>query len=305
MRVLDIPQGHQGQQPRLDWLRFGASFFVVVAHSSKFIFDTKAGDEVGIFGWFYRNMFSGLGHEAVLMFFVLSGYFVFGGILNRGAQFAPLKYSVDRVSRLVPPMLLAIFFTLVVTMIVGEQVNLVSTVTNTLFLQGVVQKAPLQNNPSFWTLSYEFWFYVIGLGLGCLISKRPKTLLFGYGILCTAMIVFTELRSSYLFCWVLGGIAFIRRPEKLRVGWLWVAIGILVAGWCARHHQLFSGGVGEFLAFCQGQQHAMKILFSAAVCVVIWASLREAQHNEKRRGGISLEENSRHFPIVCIWCTTQ
>lgn len=91
----------------LDALRFIAAFMVVLSHSRNLFFpafcdlpDSQQNILTMAFTLFCR-----MGHEAVIIFFVLSGFLVGGcgieriqnGTMNVGS------YSIDRFSRITPP----------------------------------------------------------------------------------------------------------------------------------------------------------------------------------------------------------
>lgn len=306
--LIEVCQEKRGQQPLLDWLRFLASLLVVISHSKGFIFERSAGED-GLVSWFYIHVYAGLGTEAVLIFFVLSGFFVFGGILDRGQNFQPRRYVADRLSRLAPPMLLAVIFTFFVTSSLDQSINWRNVAMNTLFLQGVIDKSPLQNNPSFWTLSYEFWFYFIGLGVGLLSLRDSKRVVSSLAVLAIGLIIFTELRASYLFCWLLGGWAFKLRPKKIGLLILMAGTAAMFLEWMARHHAAFPQGIGRLLLLADGQRDALKILFSLGACGVIWALLRSpvANGNEgfsarwgRRLASISYSLYLIHYPALLL-----
>lgn len=55
-----------------------------------------------------------LGHEAVMIFFVLSGYLVGGSVLKQKHKFEWLKYSITRLTRLWVILIPALLLTLIV-----------------------------------------------------------------------------------------------------------------------------------------------------------------------------------------------
>ena len=91
----------------LDALRFIAAFMVLLSHARNTFFpafgDLPA-DQQNIFSM-ALTMFCRMGHEAVIIFFVLSGFLVGGrgwerilnGTMNVGG------YAIDRFSRIYPP----------------------------------------------------------------------------------------------------------------------------------------------------------------------------------------------------------
>src|SRR5262249_49191948 len=97
----------------LDTARWIAAFAVVLSHARNFLLLdwTDVTHRSAVYGAFYFA--SGFGHIAVIVFFVLSGYLVGGKAFEalREARFSVRRYLVDRLSRLYPPLLLALVLT--------------------------------------------------------------------------------------------------------------------------------------------------------------------------------------------------
>ncbi|MDO9002228.1 MAG: acyltransferase [Aquabacterium sp.] len=124
---------------------------------------------------------TGLGHQAVMVFFVLSGFFVGGAVLKPG--FEARAYVVARLARLwvvLLPCLLITWALDTVTLQVapsimvgahqaqwhsGPQAGLydagaLTFLGNALFLQTVAVPIFGSNSP-LWSLAHEFWYYVM------------------------------------------------------------------------------------------------------------------------------------------------
>jgi len=99
------------------------------------------------------------GHEAVVVFFVLSGYVISYTASRPGTTLS--DYVQHRVARIVPVAWMALLLGLLLALAKGE-LPIVPALVNMLFLGqsgiGWVE-APL-NHP-YWSLSYEVWYYVI------------------------------------------------------------------------------------------------------------------------------------------------
>lgn len=121
---------------------------------------------------------------AVAVFFVVSGFMVTSSILRNMAEnpggFDLRRFVRDRLIRLYPPLIFALFIT-VLASFVGTGLGLefgpgdsqarqsfaenpVAIGGSLFFLQGLWREIPVPNlNGPLWSLSYEFWFYVLGL----------------------------------------------------------------------------------------------------------------------------------------------
>lgn len=91
-------------------------------------------------GWFTALAFalSRLGHEAVVVFFVLSGYLVGGRSLQRAIEgrFDVPAYWLDRVTRVYVPLIPVLGLTALVVFIQGHQSSMVELLVNLAGLQG-------------------------------------------------------------------------------------------------------------------------------------------------------------------------
>src|SRR5262245_48422284 len=94
----------------LDTTRWVAAFAVAFSHVRNFLlldWGDVAHRSAGYAAFYFA---SGFGHISVIIFFVLSGYLVGGKAFEalRAGRFSKRRYLVDRLSRLYPPLLLAI-----------------------------------------------------------------------------------------------------------------------------------------------------------------------------------------------------
>lgn len=162
----------------LDLIRGLAALFVMAGHVRTVFFVPfgEAGDVGVIYSAFY--FLTGYGHECVIIFFVLSGYFV-GSAFHRNRQLA--NYSVNRLSRLwvvlLPALILTVgldtlgmylnpsksFYTIAHTFRFIDPSNdrsLLTFIGNVFFLQ-TVEVPTFGSNAPLWSLANEFWYYVL------------------------------------------------------------------------------------------------------------------------------------------------
>lgn len=124
---------------------------------------------------------TGLGGQSVIIFFVLSGFFVGGSVIKRGQRFNYLDYLLTRLVRLWVVLVPALVFTLLLDQIsmwmapnvfTGVDINIINSgpdssysaspatfMQNLLFLQTVTAPVFGSNSP-LWSLSNEFWYYI-------------------------------------------------------------------------------------------------------------------------------------------------
>lgn len=126
----------------LDLVRFLAALSVVLHHT-----------------WNHFSPIRFPGHEAVVVFFVLSGYVITYTALRPGMTLS--TYLQHRIARIVPVAWVALLLGLVLAREDGMEA-IRATLANMIFLgqsgTGWIE-APL--NEAYWSLNYEVWYYLI------------------------------------------------------------------------------------------------------------------------------------------------
>lgn len=125
---------------------------------------------------------TGLGHQAVMIFFVLSGFLVGGAVMRQREAFSAGDYLSSRLSRLWTVLLPALAITLLADLILmqtapsvldgtlrdtwgstpigdAHTIGLAALLGNIFFLQTLVTPVYGSNGP-LWSLAYEFWYYL-------------------------------------------------------------------------------------------------------------------------------------------------
>jgi len=190
----------------LDWARFFAAFWVLVVHARSSNWNAYGDLHSEAQTWPVAIFFAvtRLGYEAVIFFFVLSGFLVGGKLLERclDKSFDVSAYALDRVTRIYVPLVPAVIFSAILAVFRSKQVDLSTVIGNLLGLQGVLVRSVPGNEP-LWSLAYETWFYVMAGSLGfALTGHRNRA---GAVVLLTvSMLVFTVLDPVLLMTWWLG-----------------------------------------------------------------------------------------------------
>lgn len=231
----------------LDLARWTCAWLVFLGHlrNPTFLgYESLAAADRTLFvkAWYFVTGWYG---EAVIVFFVLSGYLVGGVACAKVSvgRFAPRDYAIDRVSRIylpfVPTLLLTVlldeagaaffgdvgFYTDAHPMIhekiatdpFASNLTLNNFVANSLMLQTILVP-PLGSNRPLWTVSLEFWFYVVfGLVLAsCLSGGAVRR---WSGLAATTVLAWT-LGQGFLVhagLWLIGvGAAFVSAPKLER-----------------------------------------------------------------------------------------
>lgn len=230
----------------LDMLRGLAALSVFVWHLRNLFFVDYAqvSEPTAATAAFY--FLTGFGHEAVMVFFVLSGYFIARSL--RGAVKAGRwhwrGYALSRFTRLqvvlLPALALgalwdyagiwrfgadsiysgdtAVWGRVIISFPVADRLGLETWLGNALFLQEIAV-APFGSNGPLWSLSYEGWYYVLFplafFALAPGLGWRRRVLAGAAAIAVLAWV--GPVITQYFAIWLLGAL----------VAWLppWRALG--------------------------------------------------------------------------------
>lgn len=146
-----------------------------------------------------------MGHEAVLVFFVLSGFLVGGSAINRALQkqFDARAYAIDRATRIFIPLIPACILTVVIgSLALNSKPDWLQVGLNIVGLNEVFG-ATLTINAPLWSLAYEIWFYVFAGAAAYSLSKRGINVTASVALLC-AIAILANARILYLLFWCLG-----------------------------------------------------------------------------------------------------
>jgi peptidoglycan/LPS O-acetylase OafA/YrhL len=197
--------------------------------------------------WFKALAFaSGFAHQAVMVFFIISGWLVGGSLLNRiGQPGAIADYAVDRVTRLWTVLVPTFVLTLLIGLGTGavsphgvdySTANDYSAATfagNLLGLQGVtVAGITLPNfgsNFALWSLANETWYYVLFPLLVAMFTARriaPRAACAAAILLLAA--VLPQAILVYFAIWLLG-VLFSRIRIDCGAGLRWAWLVLLLA----------------------------------------------------------------------------
>ncbi len=221
----------------LDRLRMLLAVLVVICHIHYFeeIFEKK----------FIQNNWINLplllGHQSVIVFFVLSGYFVGGQAYLRYSKekFQVSHFIVERLTRLWVVLLPALILTYTLNQIVCSfpsesaycdgkisqgALNLDPTksnfkvfVGNLFFMQGI-RSTVFGSNLPLWSISFEFWFYM-SIPILFFVNKLHQIYLKLIALMiafATSMLLGFPLNWYIWFlCWLMGVLAFYLKRKFL------------------------------------------------------------------------------------------
>jgi len=191
-----------GRDEKLDLIRGLSALLVLMGHARNFLMidATEIASPSLLTKGFY--FLTSLHHPAVMVFFVLSGYFVGGSVLGnlKAHRFSWSNYGLARLSRLwvvlVPALLLTLaldltgkhFFGIAYDGGLHEQFNSgpgmnepaqhgsMVFLGNLFFLQQIATSVFGTNGP-LCSLAYEFWYYVLFPLIACVIFDKKATMI--------------------------------------------------------------------------------------------------------------------------------
>lgn len=210
----------------MNLLRFIAALLVVLEHSR--ILFLKDWDEVphnpllaALYG------ITALGHSAVIIFFVLSGYWVGGSSLwgIKNETFSWKIFLTNRLVRLwivlIPALLLTAgldsfgmhFFGEMSTyrgdsnyqgVAITSPNNSPGAFLGTLFFLGAIRTQTFGTDVALWSISYEFWMYILGSIILVGIYRSLKFKIFAFVLILIFVAALGSAVLTYLPIWFLG-----------------------------------------------------------------------------------------------------
>ena len=268
---------------------------------------------------------TGYGHQAVMVFFVLSGYFIGTSVMESVGklQWSWRTYLVSRLTRLYlvlfPALVLGALWDRIGMRIPqaaplyydslykfnGPSVALRSTVPvflgNFFFLQSIISPVFGSNGP-LWSLSYEFWYYIVFpaliLATAAWVGTRIRVL---YAGLALFLLWFVGPQISFYFLIWLAGVLVGRLQRATRfkstsaalpLSTVLIFVGALA--W-SRKHRLSSDLLTDFIvAFC----------FALWLYTLLLRSREDASpayvHGAKKLAGFSYTLYLTHFPALLL-----
>ncbi len=217
----------------LDLSRWIAAFIVFAGHLHELLLSPyeQVEQQNILVAVFYFVI--GLSSEAVMVFFVLSGFLIGGKNLARAktGSFDFSSYCVDRISRLyvvlLPAVLIGYFLDIIGSSyfpeaglykllsyhVVTEHLDSSILIGNLLMLQSFYTTVIGSNLP-LWSLSFEFWFYLLfGLLIVIIFENKQSQWKFWKIILALMIILLLGYKFIlYFLIWCIGlSIAFLNR----------------------------------------------------------------------------------------------
>lgn len=252
--------------PWLNLIRCIAALLVVIGHFRAEFFvnyDELATSQKSI-PMMGLYVITSLGHVSVLIFFVLSGYLVGGGILNRirNRNFSIRDYCIDRAVRIQLPLFAALILIACSNALCHIPVPIIDYLLNFVSLQGIF--CPPLIGP-LWSLSYEVWFYIFfGVAAYSVVSSNNRVVTFA--VLSLSAIILSKLYVTYTLVWVLGAMA--SQFKRCRYSGMQTLISFVVMSVTALMH-LNVVALRLGIRPLSIESSAITLIFAASSCVFI------------------------------------
>lgn len=219
-----------------DLLRGGSAMLVVLGHIYQLLIQPNFSNEIA------THIIYSISGLAVIVFFYLSGLMItlsiYRNTSNYGFKYFDLKkYSLDRLIRLYPPLIASSIIVIIVySLSVIFNIHIEKGVTgylsresfviddgfyaSFLFMQNIMRNSlhtPEMNGP-LWSLSHEFWFYVLAACITCVITRKGKTRLFALIIFALFSVAMLLIGNTVMFfmgfgIWILGALTAVLRQN--------------------------------------------------------------------------------------------
>lgn len=271
------------------------------------------------------------GHDAVIVFFVLSGYFISSSIHTSLAQnrWSWGHYFSNRLVRLyvvlIPALILTLFWDICGSSWFGShpiyageslgwqsdyypvltRLNVSVLAGNALFLQ-TIYCPPLGSNDALWSLAYEFWYYLLFPAIAVAIHPRTTSVsqrLAAAAVACCALSIISRSILLYFPVWLLGWAAgqigrhsWVTRHAR---GISCVAIGAFAAWLTASHLGIVKETLNNSLLL-------IDYVNGMAFAVLLWILLHDARPESRSSysslgstmSGMSYSLYALHLPLL-------
>lgn len=256
----------------LNFLRWFAAFLVVIEHLRSLIFiDYINLVDKTLFNKFFY-LITGFGHQAVIVFFVLSGFLVGGEFIRYEKNIINLKkYLIKRFSRIYIVFFPALVIGIILDYIgfkyfnnsllysnefklaamnynVSERLDLATFFGNIFMFQTSIVET-LGSNGALWSLSNEWWYYMLlPLIYLILFNINIELKIISSVILILLVSYLNNSIFYYFFIWLMGMFIY-KYPFNMRLkgGTLLSSIFVIVAFLISRLHVLGNGYISDIL----------------------------------------------------------
>lgn len=292
----------------LDFLRLAAALVVVFWHAKDMWFPAAVHDP---------STAGNPSHVAVVVFFVLSGFVIAFTTSARNRTLS--EYMEARVARLVSMVFPALVLTATIEIVVRIDADpaLLGEYVRGAFLPRYLITGAFINelwffsaappvNIALWSLSYEFWYYVI-FGVWFCTGRTKKSWLYA----AIACLIAGPKIVLMMPIWIVGCVAYwLPRPNiGARLSWLGVVIALAGALGVAASMPPIPMGIGH-APFFFGNQFVTDWSIGFFVAMALWlipattsavAPSRSIVERVRAWADLTFPIYVLHFPLLVLW----
>jgi peptidoglycan/LPS O-acetylase OafA/YrhL len=240
------------EKPFLNTARWISAFVVMTGHALGWVFAVNGMDWKNAPGLSILQYYLDLGHAAVVVFFVVSGYLVGGSVLRKASAFNFREYAIARFARIYAVIAPAIILTLAldwgsyfidpnnpiysvpwgrIKLAIYDQYSIMQIIATVTSLESIIGQ-PMGTDIGLWSLGYEWFFYFL----------FPFVLIF-------AGAAFRSLGSKIVMCFAVALLMLLLHKGWTAIFWVvWLA-GAVASKFKAGKAFAISGGVAAVCAF--------------------------------------------------------
>ncbi|MEK3796899.1 acyltransferase [Peribacillus sp. FSL H8-0477] len=253
------------------------------------------------------------GYQAVMVFFVLSGYFISSTVLKavKENRWSWTDYLLKRIVRLwivlIPCLILTFLWAEVQLSIFGSNQEIAKYLDwktflgNLFFLQGILVENFGLNGP-LWSLSYEFWYYIMFPCLVLMIwsEKSIHRLVYAFLLILISLVIGGKI-TLYFLVWLLGAVIPLIKPLNIKYRALIIILFILstLSVLISMKAYVFLEGLPQiipdlFIGIC------FSIWIFLVICVFANRTSKSRFGISKRLAGFSYTLYLSHYPLANI-----
>lgn len=217
-----------------------SAFLVVLTHARFWFFQPYGLLEDDSKNVFTLVLFflSSLGRDAVVAFFILSGFLVGGRTIEKlivGEHVSPTSFAASRIVRIIVPLAAVLLINALFNVIQGNPNDWWRIIGNLLCLQGAFVN-PEPGIGVLWTMSYIVWFYVLIWSFVLMAQKKTSTIWGGITSLTITLWVFAHMGGSLIYVLQVscGILSYFLSKSNFGKWALWTSIvaAVMVTGLC-------------------------------------------------------------------------
>ncbi|PLS02317.1 acyltransferase family protein [Neobacillus cucumis] len=225
-----------------DLFRWLAALMVLIGHiKALFFVELSKVHEPSLIIKILYFIFS-RGHQSVIVFFILSGLFISAGVINslKGNTWNWKIYLINRLVRLYTVLIPALILGMILDKVgmslysntgiyqghasdkfilnysIENNSNWLILIGNLFYLQGILIPVYGSNSP-LWSLSYEFWYYIIFPIIAMTWYSKLFRNKIVMGLITLLLFAFVGKEIGlYFFIWILGFIVLLIPQNKIK-----------------------------------------------------------------------------------------